>query len=224
MILLYGIGLILLVAAFLGGAAEIAARGSLDESRWMLSGLETLRLLRPSVPVALREAVGPGLWPIVEGMLAVPFWVLFGLPGGILAAIGRPRHDDVEGPDEESLFLYDRLVERAREEGYVTEPGDEPQPHESLPEADEADQEGDDLAPSHHDGLAGEETGGDDSAPTDHDYVPPDLGDIKDWAAEPDRPPEPYPPGEKPAKPLVVPEPPPAGLGRWIAPPPKEDE
>lgn len=220
MILVYAIGLILLIAAFLGGAVEISARSSLDEPRWMLSALESWRILWPDSLIAFEEKIGPGLWPLAEAAMALPFWLLFGLPGGILAWIGRPHHDDQEGPDEESLFLYDRLVERAKEDGYFSEPGDDPQPQGlSLPEED-ADSEGDDLAPTHHDGLAAEENGEDDSAPTDHDYVPPDLGDVREWAREwgsdSAKPPEPQPPGEEKAKPFVVPKAPPTGLGQWI--------
>lgn len=219
MIIVHGLGLLLLIAAFLGGAAEIAARGSMADPSWFLSARETWEHLWPQSLAIARQAVGPGLWTgLVEPALAPPFWMLFGAPGAALAWVGRPRHHDIEGPDEDSMFLYDRLVERAREEGYLDEPGDGPQ-HFNLEE--DADREGDDLAPTQHGELPSDDEG-DDSAPTEHGYDPPEPEDAKAWAELDDGRGQDGNAGRQAeggrATPFSVPKPPRPGLGAWVPP------
>ncbi|MEO5337138.1 MAG: hypothetical protein H7841_09625 [Magnetospirillum sp. WYHS-4] len=230
MMLYRGFGLLLLGAAFLGGAAEIAAQATLSDRPWMLPAIDVWIILAPSSLEAARRALGPEMLDALAGsLLILPAWLLFGLPGAALAWLGRPQDDETEGPDEESLFLYDRLAKLAREEGYGNEPGDGPDIHTTLAADDEDGQSGDDLAPTQQLLAEDEDSGqeGDDSAPTDQGYAPADLGDAKTWidaegADRPSRPPEaegqtPAPAEEKP-RPFSVPKPPPAGLGHWVPP------
>lgn len=126
--ILFSLGVVLAVAAFLATAGELAAR-ALNPDLPVLPGLD-----------AVWRTLSPDTWEatlvLVEntqllGVLGLPGWLVLGVPGLALIVAFRERG---EGPDqdeyEESLFLFDELAKRAREEGY--------------------DDLGDDIAPSDH--------------------------------------------------------------------------
>ncbi|MGB0672169.1 MAG: hypothetical protein ACPGNT_11795 [Rhodospirillales bacterium] len=199
MILFFFTGIVLLVAAFIGAAMEAVAPLP-PESRSLLNpGSEVWPALWPQSFLALEGVIGsvsPVLWdPVAITLLKLPLWMLAGIPGFYLALRFRPavllRHDD-DGPEEDDLFLFDRLAQRAREEGFHD--GDDMHPDErpsgqGVPEGGE-----DALEPhqNHHDDMAPEaalvlpsadpevaDDGSDDMAPTNSDeYVPPD----DDWS------------------------------------------
>ncbi len=230
--LVFAIGVMLLATAFVGGLAEIAAGATLDKGRWWLDTYETWLILGPESFQAFRNAVvevSPTLWnPFVMALLKLPPWFLFGLPGGLLAWIARPhRQEEGEGPDEESLFFYDELAQRAREEGFDDEGEWLLHNHLGLETHDDnpdLDTSHDDMAPREHDGIDKAafdiDLKEDDRAPTEHGYNHPDINGDEAWgngeeagAEEPGR-------ASPPARSRPIPEPPRTGEGHWIAAPP----
>ncbi len=114
----------LLVLAFLGAAFESAARGRFGvEVGFFMSSQELLSAFCPEYLRAAQEwiegALHWALWdPVLITLLRLPAWALLGIPGVYLVVRYRPSRGHVEDIDEDQLFLFDRLVKRAREEGY----------------------------------------------------------------------------------------------------------
>lgn len=225
------LGLAFLAAAFLGGMVEIAARGILDVGHAWLSMEETWGTLWPD-SLRVFKTANPGLWKLASPVMGLPAWLVFGLPGGLLAWFTRPhRTPEDEGPDEESLFLYDELARQAREEGWDHHHEEEPLHHHvDLDAADhdpDLDASHDDMAPSDHEGINDADPDlqidhtEDDRAPTDHGYEPPDLGEEGSWdhADEPEATDE----ERDPAPSRPIPDPPKSGEGQWVPPPPSPD-
>lgn len=125
---LFPFGWLLLFAAALGAAAEVAARAGPHAGGFLLSAYDVWYALWPGslvvAKIRIEALLGPWAWdPLATGVLAVPLWVLFGLPGWLLIWLGRPRpgpRDEAgrqeERDEEEALFLYDSLAERAEAE------------------------------------------------------------------------------------------------------------
>ncbi len=137
---LFFFGLGLLAVAFISGAAEIAASGLSGRAPLFMAWAQVWETLWPASLATIRAGVDGGAWAlgwaIMEELMILPGWLLFGMPGFTLMLVFRDRS---RGPDKdlvESLGLYDELARRARDEGY-----------------DNAD-EGDDMAPSTRDAVA----------------------------------------------------------------------
>ncbi len=125
-------GCALLVLALVAAAAETMAHVTPGVSGVVLSAHDVLYTLWPSklivAKIHIENWFGAWAWdPVALAVLALPGWLIFGLPGAILAWIGR-RKTDVDEETfrqiEDSMFLYDSLAKQASEEGYKTD--DEP--------------------------------------------------------------------------------------------------
>ena len=126
------IGCALLVLALVAAAAETMAHVTPDVRGVVLSAYDVLYTLWPSklivAKIHIENWFGAWAWdPVALAVLALPGWLIFGLPGAVLAWVGRRRADGDEErfqQIEESMFLYDSLARQAREEGYTVD--DEP--------------------------------------------------------------------------------------------------
>lgn len=134
---LFFLGWLLMIAAFVAAAAEIAATGlAAGPAGWI--GFEELwRALAPASYVDVRlwvDDISPWIWHVLQaGPLLLPGWLLFGLPGVLLAWFCRPGRHLTESEKEDlrrrrdALFLYDELARDARrqaeEDGY--DPGED---------------------------------------------------------------------------------------------------
>lgn len=84
--LLIGVLLLVLAAGF--GVAELTMEGP--------QGLGSLWFaLHPNSLVGFQafveKQIAPALWPPLQGLLTLPGWLLFLIPGALLAALCRPR-------------------------------------------------------------------------------------------------------------------------------------
>lgn len=121
---LFPFGWFFLLAAFLGAAAEAAARLGPHGGGLVLSAYDVWYALAPGslvvTKIRLESLLGPWAWdPLMTSVLAVPLWGLFGLPAALLLWLGRPRRgqpDAARQHEEDSLFLYDSLAEQAEAE------------------------------------------------------------------------------------------------------------
>lgn len=130
-------GLVFILLALLGAVAETMAHIRPGVGGGLLSTHDVLYTHWPSklivAKIHIERVLGAWAWdPFAVSVLAIPAWLLFGLPGGFLFWLGvrRPAGARQEVDEmEESLFLFDSLAERAREEGYTEddEPRFEPQ-------------------------------------------------------------------------------------------------
>lgn len=116
------LALVLLAGTFASTLAEMVARQKASGSAVLMSVHDLWRLLSPGSIGALQANIETGLhpwlWdPALTAILAFPAWLLLGLPGFMLLLRFNPRRGQ-GNIDEDALFLYDRLAERAREEGY----------------------------------------------------------------------------------------------------------
>ncbi len=139
---LFNLGWVFLFLAFGGAAAESIPRSLSDGGTgggWFVSAYELWYAAQPGSLVVSQiqvEKLAPALWdPVIVTLLSLPAWALFGVPGGLLTWFCRP-HKEITAEQledfkkhEESLFLFDKLAEEAREAGH--------------------DDDEDDLAPTH---------------------------------------------------------------------------
>ena len=121
---LFFIGLGFLALAFISGAAEIAAQGITKQLRAYMPISEVWQILSPETLDNFRND-GVGIfgtgWRTVELIMLLPGWLLFGVPG-IIVALGFRDHDEDANKDhEDSVFLYDELAKRAHDEGMSDE-------------------------------------------------------------------------------------------------------
>lgn len=135
----YLLGWLLIVAALASAAAETAARGVVSGSGWFMSAYDVWFTLWPRglvlLQLGVQEYLSPWLWdPVVVTVLALPAWLLFGLPGGILVWRYHPLRGQAGDIDEDSYYLFDRLDERAREEGEGDDPPRSTMPPPRFPE------------------------------------------------------------------------------------------
>jgi len=135
------LGVALLVGAFAAAAAGMVAHRIAGGPGVAMSAHDLWYTLRPGslvVVEATLERLHPWLWdPLIAYLLAVPAWLLLGVPGLLLVWHSRPRRGETD-IDEDALFLFDRLAERARAEGYGNAASDPyVLPPRRLPAADE---------------------------------------------------------------------------------------
>ncbi len=135
------LGWVLMLCAFAVAGAETIARTLPGGTGWVLSTSELWRALWPSAyllaEVRISNAI-PWLWdPVIVWFLSPPAWVLFGLPGVILAWTCRPNRILSAAQEEElreheaSLFLYDELASEARK--WARDEGSNPDEDDRLP-------------------------------------------------------------------------------------------
>lgn len=125
--ILFLLGIALAGGGFLAAAMELSARAMNPELGMLPGALDVWRTVSPDT---LLRALGPnpgGGWRM---LLALPGWLVLGAPGFALILAFHPHGEGPSAEDEDSLFLYDELSRRAREDGFVG---------------------GDDTAPSHPD-------------------------------------------------------------------------
>ena len=149
--LLFYIGVILTVCAFILAAAEAAWYGMPGSTRSIIvSAYDLWYTLSPSsliiLEIRVERILGSWVWdPIILSILKLPAWLIFGAPGVILLTIFRPNRDPKSIDDMakvmESFELYDHLTKLAKEEN---PPGEEHGPQDLLTEipfSDELDDE-----------------------------------------------------------------------------------
>lgn len=140
-------GWLLLLTAFAGAAAETIARALPGGTGWMLSAAELWQALWPGAYLiaSIRiSAMAPALWdPVMMTAMSLPAWVIFGVPGVILAWGCRPNRILSATEEEElqeheaSLFLYDDLAREARK--WAREEGEDGSDDDRLPSHDVVD-------------------------------------------------------------------------------------
>lgn len=116
------LALALLAGGFAAALAEMVARQKSAGGAVLMSARDLWQLLGPgslgALQARIETALHPWLWdPALTAILAFPAWLLLGLPGFLLLLRYNPRRGQ-GNIDEDALFLYDRLAERARQEGY----------------------------------------------------------------------------------------------------------
>ena len=123
--ILFIVGLILLGCAFVSAAAEIVTKVAHRPDMIVLSAIEFWRTVSPGTQIAARDAisgVSPVLWdPVLVTLMAMPAWLLFGLPGGLLAWRFRPNRHAPEGMNDDDVSpdsLYEGLAQMAKDEGF----------------------------------------------------------------------------------------------------------
>ncbi len=119
--ILYGLGWFLFLAGIGSTVGEVAARYRLSSAGILMSSHDLLFALWPRTLVMLQTAIETllpdAVWdPLMLAVLQLPAWFLLGAPGLALLWRYSPRRGEHE-LDEESMTLYDRLADRAREEG-----------------------------------------------------------------------------------------------------------
>ncbi len=125
---LFYLGWMFLVLAFAAAAAEAIPRTMPGNYGSIISAYELWYAAAPGNLVVAQiqvEKISPVLWdPVLVGILALPAWFLFALPGVILVWFCRPNREMSEADrqdlakQEESLLLYDQLAREAKEAGY----------------------------------------------------------------------------------------------------------
>ena len=122
--------------AFISGAAEIAAQGVTGQLRVYMSVAEVWQILSPETLEESRNTDYPvfgDAWQLIELMMLLPGWLLFGAPGFTLAFIFRDHDVDADKDHEESLFLYDELTKQVHKEGMDwVEHGDDVMPSSHI--------------------------------------------------------------------------------------------
>ncbi len=123
--ILFIVGLILLGCAFVSAAAEIVTKVAHRPDTIVLSAIDLWRTVSPGTQIAAREAISgisPALWdPFLITLMMMPAWLLFGLPGGLLAFLFRPNRHASEGMNDDDVSpdsLYEGLAQMAKDEGF----------------------------------------------------------------------------------------------------------
>ena len=142
------LGWLLLLAAFVAGAAEGLVRSDPGRGPALVSTHDLWYWLWPGNRVVTQikvERLSPALWSnVIRPLLELPAWALAGVPGALLAWFCRPIRRLTADEEQDmrdradSMFLYDALAEQAMEEGYG---------------------EGDDMAPDHDEHLFMDDAG-----------------------------------------------------------------
>jgi hypothetical protein len=113
-------GWALLIVAFLSAAVENAAQAIAHESGFMATS-DVMRIMTPHLFARLEGAFGndshPIIWNfIILPLLALPSWLLIGLPGGLLAYHFRAPGDKFSTADDDyPQATYEDIVRAARE-------------------------------------------------------------------------------------------------------------
>ena len=153
--ILFLFGWLLLIAAFATAASEpfvmftVSGRGI--TSSIVTSAYDLWYTLAPGHLVLSKiriEAISPTLWdPILRSLLYLPAWLLFGMPGFILAWYCRPnRVMSVEVREEyerqkESLFVLEELNRAARKDETYHPREDDRSPVHELFDLDKSEDE-----------------------------------------------------------------------------------
>lgn len=120
------LGWTLLLGAFFAGVAESIAHVQPGVGGFFLSAYDVWYTLWPGelivTKIRIEQWLGAWAWdPVFTGLLAAPGWAVFGIPGVFLVWLGWPDRGQPSAEFQEisdSVFLYDDLAKRAREEGY----------------------------------------------------------------------------------------------------------
>ena len=124
----YFLGMILLMLAFAAGAADVVPRTlARHGGSGFVSAYDLWYAAWPGKLVVAQiqvESLSPVLWdPVLTGLLALPAWLLLGLPGGAMVWFFRPNKemsqelaDDLKR-HEDHFQLYENLAREAREAG-----------------------------------------------------------------------------------------------------------
>ncbi len=140
---LFYLGWVLLFMAFVGAAAEAIPRslpGGATLGGWFVSAYDLWYAARPGSLVVTQiqvEKISPVLWdPVIVALLALPAWLLFGVPGVLLTWFFRPhkemtaeQREDLQ-KQEENLLLFDKLTEEARAAGFDDDEDDRAPSHD----------------------------------------------------------------------------------------------
>ena len=151
-------GWALLLAAFAAAAAEIVVPLHPGSRDLFVSSYDLWYTGWPGTLIKLQirlERIAPFLWdPVMTGILALPAWLLFGLPGIVLTWMSGPRGfaDRRERAEvrkyEEAMLFYDDLARQARDQG-MDRDGDDMSPdhsgHDTLDAIENISDEDDDL-------------------------------------------------------------------------------
>lgn len=127
--MLFYLGWLLMALAFAAGAAEVVPRSMATGRTFLVSAYDLWYAAAPgslvTTQIRIERYLAPWLWdPMLVTLLKLPAWLLIGLPGGLLAWLGRPRKQMSEAElldlqkQEESFQLYDRLAREARDAGF----------------------------------------------------------------------------------------------------------
>ncbi len=152
---LFYLGWLLLFLAFVGAAAEAVPRslpGGAGGGGWFVSAYDLWYAAKPGSLVVAQiqvERISSVLWdPVIVALLALPAWLLFGLPGVLLTWFFRPhkkmtaeQHEDLQ-KQEESLLLFDKLTQEARAAGFDDDEDDRAPSHEGQDIIDVTDRGG----------------------------------------------------------------------------------
>ncbi len=158
--LLFFLGWLLMFLAFVGAAGEAIPRslpGGAVGSGWFVSAYDLWYAAQPGSLVVTQiqvEKLSPVLWdPVIVALLALPAWLLFGLPGVLLTWFCRPhreitaeQREDLQ-KQEESLLLFDKLTEEARAAGFDDGEDDRAPSHVGQGIIDVTDRGGDPVFP-----------------------------------------------------------------------------
>ena len=136
--LLFLTGLVLASAAFLAAGAEIAALVLNPDLSMLPGAAQVWQTLAPtSFEAALAAAQEHPTLSALMSALSLPGWLVLGVPGLACIVLGRERDGSAESDGEHSLFLFDELATRAREEGYDGSDNDAPTSAFDFQPADE---------------------------------------------------------------------------------------
>ncbi len=115
---LFLIGWGFLLIAFGAAAAEMAAHAVGGARGAFISFYTVMASMWPNATGSLQNAVGAGL---LKTVFALPGWLTFGLPGGLLVWFCRPNKEGLSEEDRDSMNLFDELSKQAKEDGYLDE-------------------------------------------------------------------------------------------------------
>ena len=120
------LGWVLLGAAFIAAAAESVAHSVPGVDGPVISAYDLWYTLWPKGLVITRIIVERNVhaffWdPLLVTLLQFPAWLLLGGPGAAMVWFFRPSRQTGDEIDEDSVFLYDRLMEDAEKETRLEE-------------------------------------------------------------------------------------------------------
>jgi hypothetical protein len=133
------LGWVFLLLAFAGAAAETLPRAFKGGGGIFVSAFDLWYAAWPGSLIVTQihvEKVSPALWQLLAAsVLALPAWMLFGVPGGALVWFCRPHKKITRQQmeelkrQEETLLLYDKLSQEAREAGFEDDEDDQEPVH-----------------------------------------------------------------------------------------------
>ncbi len=135
------LGWILLIGAFVFAAADVAAQGVAGEFG-ILGAVDLLDILAPDfldrLIIAVRDGIHPFAWdPVLVTLMALPGWLLAGVPGVALAWHFRLQPIGGDEDDDLPYNTYEGIVVAAKEEAAYQ--SQEPSKYKDLHEYDPTD-------------------------------------------------------------------------------------